>query len=99
MCEGRGYDTKSDMWSLGCVLYETIELRRPFEAVSLPQLVAKITSAEYEPISRRYTDALDSLVGRMLHRDPAVRPSAQRVFEIEVPKVLTIRKCIYFHKI
>lgn len=88
MCEGKGYDTKTDIWSLGCVLYETIELKRPFEATNLPHLVAKITSAEYEPISRRYTDALDSLVGRMLHRDPTVRPSASRVYEVEVPRVI-----------
>lgn len=41
---GRGYSWKSDVWSLGCILYELAMLRNPFkcESLSLSTLVKKI---------------------------------------------------------
>jgi NIMA (never in mitosis gene a)-related kinase len=35
VCLGQKYDNKSDMWMLGCILYELCALRRPFEGDSL----------------------------------------------------------------
>lgn len=35
VCLGQGYDSKSDMWMLGCILYELVTLRRPFEGENL----------------------------------------------------------------
>ncbi|VDO61411.1 unnamed protein product [Heligmosomoides polygyrus] len=43
ICEGRSYNQKSDLWSLGCVLYELIELKRAFDGENLPAIVMKIT--------------------------------------------------------
>ena len=36
------YDTKSDMWSLGCVLYELCALRVPFRANDIDELSRKV---------------------------------------------------------
>lgn len=44
ICEGKEYDEKSDIWALGCILYELACLRKPFEATSLPILVQKISN-------------------------------------------------------
>ncbi|EPB71815.1 hypothetical protein ANCCEY_09095 [Ancylostoma ceylanicum] len=43
ICEGRAYNQKSDLWSLGCVLYELLELKRAFDGENLPAIVMKIT--------------------------------------------------------
>jgi NIMA (never in mitosis gene a)-related kinase len=41
-CEGRDYNEKSDIWSLGCVLYEMANKQKTFESTNLPALVNKI---------------------------------------------------------
>ena len=47
MCEGLPYDQKSDVWSMGCVLYELMTLRKAFDGSSLPALVLNIVRGEY----------------------------------------------------
>ena len=49
---GNGYTCQSDVWSLGCILYELTMLRNPFkeEGISLVGLFQKITLGEYPPI-------------------------------------------------
>jgi serine/threonine protein kinase len=70
ICNDQPYDRKSDVWALGCVLYELAALRRPFDAASLPALVVKILRGAYAPIPSRYSPALKSLVDGLLKQDP-----------------------------
>lgn len=41
-CEGKQYDQKSDIWALGCILYEMACLQKTFQGSNLPALVNKI---------------------------------------------------------
>uniref|UniRef100_UPI00358F840F serine/threonine-protein kinase Nek8 n=1 Tax=Myxine glutinosa TaxID=7769 RepID=UPI00358F840F len=75
LCEGKPYNQKSDVWALGCVLYELCSLKRAFEAENLPALVLKIMRGNFSPISDRYSDALRSLIVDMLNLDPRKRPN------------------------
>ena len=52
----RSYGFKSDVWALGCVLYEMATLKHPFEANSLSALATKIMRGKYRmPSSSRYS--------------------------------------------
>ncbi|XP_071328763.1 serine/threonine-protein kinase Nek5-like isoform X2 [Trachinotus anak] len=79
ICESRPYNNKTDIWSLGCVLYELCTLRHPFEGSSLRQLVSKICRGRYNPVPSRYSYNLRLLVAQLFKVNPRDRPSVTSV--------------------
>lgn len=79
ICRGDAYGKKSDIWSLGCILYETIMLARPFEANTLPAMFAKICQGDYPPIHESHSREIRLLIQLMLQQDPAKRPSIEDI--------------------
>lgn len=79
ICRGEPYGKKSDIWSLGCILYEMIMLKRPFEASTLPEIFTKICKGEYPPILPTFSRELRLLVQLMLQQDSSKRPSIEDI--------------------
>ncbi|EGD83157.1 NEK protein kinase [Salpingoeca rosetta] len=75
VCQDIPYNTKSDIWALGCVLYEMCELTQAFKGSNLLALVTKICDCKYDPVSDRYSQELRALVAFMLNPKPEERPS------------------------
>ena len=63
---GAEYNDKSDVWSVGCILYELCALRPPFHADSHLELVTKVTSGQLERIPACYSDDLFTLICTLL---------------------------------
>lgn len=80
ICRGEPYGKKSDIWSIGCVLYEMITLSRPFEAATLPDMFSRICRGDYRPIPESFSRDLRLLVQLMLQQDPAKRPSIDDIY-------------------
>lgn len=82
ICEDQPYSIKSDVWALGCILYELTTLKRAFDGRSLPALVVKILRGRIPPIPARYSNELRSLIQTMLSQSPAQRPSMDQILKL-----------------
>lgn len=79
VCRNEPYSWKSDVWSLGCVLYELCMLKHAFASSSLLGLVYKIVSDHYEPIPSFYSQELNDLLRQLLNKSAAMRPSVDEL--------------------
>ena len=69
------YDIKSDIWSLGCVVYETITLKPPFRAQDMSSLYKKVLVGKYPRIPSQFSQDLASIVKQLLTVNARQRPS------------------------
>ena len=99
MCEGKVYDEKSDIWALGCILYEMAALQKTFEGSNLPALVNKIMKGQFAPIRGNYTPLFKQLVRDLLQRDPEFRPSATEILLSKLPGLTVQYESHYFDDI
>lgn len=80
ICRGEKYNYKSDIWSLGCLIYESCSFQRPFHSKSITVLVNNIVNKQ--PIAldtSLYCPQLISLINSMMHKDPLKRPDIKEV--------------------
>ena len=76
------YDAKSDIWSLGCVIYEMATLKPPFRAEDMDGLYKKVIKGAYKKIGDHFSKALSSVLRSMLQVNPSNRPSADHLLKI-----------------
>lgn len=76
ICKGEFYSTKTDIWSLGCILYEMCTFKSPFEAHTLQTIRFKILNHNPNPIPNIYTKELATLIDMCLTKDADNRPTA-----------------------
>ena len=79
ICEDRPYNDKSDVWALGCILYELCTYRHPFEAKSQGALILKILKSQPTPIHNYYSNDLQELIYTLLEKDEEIRPSCNDI--------------------
>ena len=83
ICEDKPYNDKSDVWALGCILYELCTYKHPFDAKSQGALILKIMRNIPEDINQYYSNELRNLIFLLLEKDSQKRPSCIEILKYD----------------
>ena len=81
----QSYNEKSDIWSLGCIIYELAALRPPFKANNQLSLALKIKTGKFDRIPEDYSEDLQRVIEWMLIQNQEKRASIDQL--IKLPQV------------
>lgn len=82
--KNRPYNKKSDIWALGCLLYEFSTLRHPFDAKDERSLGEKVMRGQFSAIPQHYSADLTTIIRKCLQVDPSRRPTIQEILDAPV---------------
>ena len=77
------YGLKSDIWSLGCVLYEIVTLKCPFNSNNVVELYNKILVGEFNKIPKKFSKDLSYVIENMIKYEPEKRISCENILKYE----------------
>jgi NIMA (never in mitosis gene a)-related kinase len=90
ICAAEKYTLKSDIWSLGCIIYELCTREPPFNAKTHYQLVQKIKEGKIAPLPAVYSAELFTIIKDCLRVNPDRRPDTAAL--LNLPLVRLMRK-------
>jgi NIMA (never in mitosis gene a)-related kinase 2 len=90
ICAGEKYTHNSDIWSLGCIMYELCTREPPFNANSHLQLVQRIRKGDFNPIPSIYSKDLGDVIAHCLKTNHKQRPDTRSL--LSVPYIWLARK-------
>lgn len=83
ICQGKQYTDKTEVWALGCLLYELCAQRVPYEGKSIPTLIRKILKGNTTPIPYIFSSNLRNLVSALLQKFPSRRPNINKILNFD----------------
>ncbi|KAK3371997.1 kinase-like domain-containing protein [Podospora didyma] len=92
ICAAEKYTLKSDIWSLGCIIYELCSRNPPFNAKSHFQLVQKIKEGKIDPLPPVYSPELMAVIKDCLRVNPDRRPDTATLLNLPVVRLMRKEK-------
>ncbi|KAJ5595488.1 G2-specific protein kinase nimA [Penicillium hispanicum] len=90
ICAAEKYTLRSDIWAVGCIMYELCQKEPPFNARTHIQLVQKIREGKFAPLPDYYSPELKNVIGSCLRVNPDHRPDTAAL--INLPIIRLMRK-------
>ncbi|KOS20755.1 G2-specific protein kinase nim-1 [Escovopsis weberi] len=90
ICAAEKYTLKSDIWSLGCIIYELCAREPPFNAKTHFQLSQRIKEGKVAPLPEMYSPELNQVIRDCLKVNPDRRPDTAQL--LNLPIVRMVRK-------
>ena len=85
ICMEKPYNDKSDVWAIGCILYELCCFSYPFDAKSQGALLLKILNNEPEKIdSNFYSKDLQNMINLLLNKNYELRPGCGDILKMKI---------------
>ena len=85
ICMEKPYNDKSDVWAIGCILYELCCYNYPFDAKSQGALLLKILNNEPERIDPHiYSKDLQNMINLLLNKNYELRPGCQDILKMKI---------------
>ena len=81
--EEKSYNDKSDVWALGCILYELYTYKHPFDTKSQGELILKIMRNIQENINQYFSNELRNLIFLLLEKDSQKHPSCIEILKYD----------------
>lgn len=79
------YSYKSDIWSLGCVIYEALCLKPPFRGMDMNELYNSVVIGKYPNLPKVYSQDIEKVLNLLLSNDSNTRPSCDEI--LDMPEV------------
>ncbi|KEY73113.1 hypothetical protein S7711_04865 [Stachybotrys chartarum IBT 7711] len=92
ICAAEKYTLKSDIWSLGCIIYELCAREPPFNAKTHFQLVQKIKEGKTAPLPDIYSPELGQVIKDCLRVNPDKRPDTVQLLDLPVVRLMRKEK-------
>ncbi|XP_067455282.1 uncharacterized protein [Thunnus thynnus] len=87
------YDAKSDIWSVGCILYELCTSKLAFSAQTPIKLFHKILKGPYPSLPEDFSPELRELLNDIFNKDPQSRPTATEILQRPIMINCLTEKC------
>lgn len=88
ICAAERYTLHSDIWSLGCVMYELCARKPPFDAKTHFHLVQKIKDGRVDPLPSMYSPELQHAIKSCLRTNPLQRPDTAALLSLPVMRLM-----------
>ncbi|KAB8255183.1 kinase-like domain-containing protein [Aspergillus pseudonomiae] len=90
ICAAEKYTLRSDIWAVGCIMYELCQREPPFNARTHIQLVQRIREGKFAPLPEFYSPELKNVIASCLRVNPDHRPDTTAL--INLPIIRLMRK-------
>ncbi|KAF2741124.1 calcium/calmodulin-dependent protein kinase type 2 beta chain [Polyplosphaeria fusca] len=88
ICKAEQYTLHSDIWALGCIIYELCARQPPFNAKTHFELIQKIKIGKYDAIPSVYSAELGKVIQSCLQVFPRNRPDTAQLMNMPVVKLM-----------